>query len=252
MEKKLISTIPKLWRDIPLIIPFCPGCQHGTAVKALCEVIEEMGIEGNTVLVVGVGCYTMASVLVDVDSVMVAHGRPGDVASAMKRILGKDTMVITWQGDGDALAIGCESTIHAAARSEKITTFMINNGNYGTTGGQLAPTSVMGQVTTTSPYGRDQNQGYPIQASEFIGSLKGVAYSARGAFTTPANYKKTKQYMKNAIEKQRNGAGYSFVEILSTCPANWHISPIDSLKRVEEEMIPEFPLGEYKNVDIIE
>ena len=252
MEEKWIAGTPKLWRDIPLIIPFCPGCQHGSAVKALCETIVEMDMEQNSVLVVGVGCYTMASILVDVDSIMVAHGRPGDVASAMKRVLGKDTMVITWQGDGDALAIGCEPTIHAAARSEKITTFMINNGNYGTTGGQLAPTSVIGQVTTTTPLGRSPDQGYPIQGCEFIGGLKGVAYSARGAFNTPANYQKTKKFMKRALEKQRDGVGYSFVEILSTCPANWHLSPRDSLKWLEENMIPQFPLGEFKDVDKIE
>jgi len=252
MEKKWIAGTPRLWRDIPVIIPFCPGCQHGTAVKALCEVIDELGMEKNSVLVVGIGCYTMASILVDVDSAMIAHGRACDVASAMKRIVGKDTMVLTWQGDGDALAIGCEPTIHAAARSEKITTFMINNGNYGTTGGQLAPTTPMGQVTTTTPFGRTQDQGYPIQAAEFIGSLKGVAYAARGAFTNPANYQKTKKYMKKALEKQRDGVGYSFVEILSTCPANWHMSPLDSLKRVEEEVIPLFPLGEFKDVDKIE
>lgn len=252
MEEKWIAGTPKLWRDIPLIISFCPGCQHGAAIKTLCEVIDELGMENNCVLVVGVGCNTMASVLVDVDSVMVAHGRPGDVASAMKRVLGEDTMVITWQGDGDTLAIGCEPTVHAAARSEKITTFMVNNANYGTTGGQLAPTSVMGQVTTTSPLGRTPSHGYPIQGSEFLGSLKGVAYSARGAFTSPANYQKTKKYMKRALEKQRDGVGYSFVEILSTCPANWHMSPIESLKWIEEEMIPQFPLGEFKNVDKIE
>ena len=252
MEREWTTGTPRLWRHIPLILPFCPGCQHATAIRALCESIDELDMEGNSVLVVGVGCYTMASVLVDVDSIMVAHGRPCDVASAMKRMLGKDSIVITWQGDGDALAIGCEPTIHAAARSEKISTFMINNGNYGTTGGQLAPTSIMGQVTTTTPTGRNQDQGYPIEGSEFIGSLKGVAYSARGAFTSPANYKKTKKYMKTALQKQRDGVGFSFVEILSTCPANWHLSPRDSLKRLEEEMIPQFPLGEIKNVDTIE
>ena len=183
---------------------------------------------------------------------MVAHGRPGDVASGMKRILGNDKIVITWQGDGDAMAIGCEPTIHAAARSEKITTFMINNGNYGTTGGQLAPTSVMGQITSTTPFGRNQDQGYPILAAELIGSLKGVAYSARGAFTSPSDYQKTKRYIKRALEKQRDGIGYSFVEIPSTCPANWHLSPKDSLKRIEEEVIPQFPIGEIKNLDKIE
>lgn len=252
MEKEWYTGTPRLWARIPVPLAFCPGCQHGTAIRALCEVIDELGIEGNTVLIVGIGCSSMAFILTNVDSIMVAHGRPCDAASAMKRILGKDTIVITWQGDGDAMAIGCEPTIHAAARGEKITTFMLNNSNFGTTGGQLAPTTIMGQVTTTTPYGRNQDHGYPIEASEFLGNLRGVAYSARGAFTSPANYQKTKKYMKRALEKQIDGVGYSFVEILTTCPSNWHLSPKESLRRIEEELIPQFPLGEFKNVDRIE
>ena len=142
-----------------------------------------------------------------------------------------------------------EPTLHAACRGEKITTVMINNGNYGTTGGQLASTTVMGQVTTTCPEGRGQPQGFPIHTAELIAGLKGVAYSARGAFTNPRNYQDTKRYLKNALQKQ--SIGYSFVEILSTCPANWHLTPRDSVKHIEEEMIPRFPLGEFKNIDAI-
>jgi len=252
MERTWVAGTPQLWVRTPVPIPWCPGCQHGIASKILCEVVEELGIEGNTVVVLGIGCYIVTGMLVNIDSMLVAHGRACDVASAMKRILGKDTVVITWQGDGDAFAIGTESTVHAAARGENITTVMINNGNYGTTGGQMAPTTVMGQVTTTSPEGRSERHGYPIAAAEFLANLKGVAYSARGAFTSPANYQKTKKYLKTAVQKQMDGVGYSFVEMLSTCPANWHMSPVESVKWIEGNVIPQFPLGEFKNVDKIE
>jgi len=251
MERKWFAGTPKLWVRVPVPIPFCTGCNHGTAGKLICEVIDEMGIEGKAILVVGVGCYTVISMLVNIDSVMVAHGRPCDAASGMKRILGEEAVIITLQGDGDALAIGTEATVHAAARGEKITTIMLNNGNYGTTGGQLGPTTIMGQVTTTSPQGRNESHGYPIPAGELIGSLKGVAYSARGAFTSPVNYQRTKRYLKAAIQKQMDNVGYSFVEILSACPSNWHLSARDSIKFIEEKIIPEFPLGELKNVDSI-
>lgn len=250
MEKEWFAGTPRLWIRMPVPIPFCPGCQHGTAIKMFCEVVDELGIEGDTVLIVGVGCSTMASMLVNVDSVMVAHGRPCDVASAMKRVIGEKKTVTTWQGDGDTMAIGTEPTLHAASRGEKITTVMINNGNYGTTGGQLAPTTAMGQVTTTCPEGRGRLQGFPIRTAELMANLDGVAYSARGAFTNLRNYNNTKKYMKTALQKQ--SIGYSFLEILSTCPANWHLSPQDSVKRIEEEIIPRFPLGEFKNVDAIE
>jgi len=249
MKKEWIAGTPKLWINIPVPIPFCPGCNHGTAAKLLCDVIGEMDIAGNVVLVVGVGCSTVIYMLINVDAVMVAHGRPCDAATAIKRLLGDDTYVITLQGDGDALAIGTESTVHAAARSEKITTIMLNNGNYGTTGGQLAPTTPMNRATTTSPEGRIERHGYPIKATEFIGGLEGVAYSARGAFNNVANYQRTKKYLKTALEKQRDKVGYSFLEILNVCPSNWHLSPRDSISLIEDEIIPEFPLGEYKNID---
>jgi len=249
MEKKWVAGTPKLWINTPVPIPFCPGCNHGTAAKLLCDVMDEMKIDQDVVLVVGVGCSTVVYMLVNVDAVMVAHGRPCDAATAIKRMLGKDKIVITLQGDGDSLAIGTESTIHAAARGEKITTIMLNNGNYGTTGGQLAPTTPMDTITTTTPNGRSDVHGYPIKASEFLSNLDGVAYSARGAFTSTANYMRTKKYLKTAIQKQKDGAGYSFVEILSACPSNWHMSPQESLKFIEDKIIPQFPLGEHKNID---
>jgi len=251
MKKEWLTGTPRLWIRAPVPIVFCPGCQHATALKIMCELVDEMGIEGDTILMAGVGCSTMSAMLVDFDAGITAHGRPCDAASAIKRILGGKSVVVTWQGDGDAFAIGTEPTLHAAARGEKITTIMVNNGNYGTTGGQLAPTSIMGQVTTTSPEGRSELQGYPIPVAELLANLRGVAYSARGSFTSSANYQRTKRYMKTALQKQIDNVGYSFVEILATCPPNWGLSPKDSLKWIEEKMIPEFPLGEFKNVDRI-
>ncbi len=251
MIKEWFAGTPRLWVRAPVPIVFCPGCQHASALKILCELVDEMGIEGDTILMAGVGCSTMSAMLVDFDAGITAHGRPCDAASAVKRILGEKTVMVTWQGDGDAFAIGTEPTLHAAARGEKITTIMVNNGNYGTTGGQLAPTTIMGQVTTTSPEGRAEPQGYPIAVAELLANLRGVAYSARGALTSAANYQRTKRYMKTALQKQIDGVGYSFLEILSTCPPNWGLSPLDSIKWIEEKMIPEFPLGEFKNVDRI-
>ena len=251
MKREWLTGTPRLWVRAPVPIAFCSGCQHASVLKILCELVDEMDIEGDTILMAGVGCSTMAAMLVDFDSGIMAHGRPCDAASAIKRILGKEKVVLTWQGDGDAFAIGTEPTLHAAARGEKITTIMVNNANYGTTGGQLGPTSVMGQITTTSPEGREELQGYPISVAELLANLKGVAYSARGALTTPANYQRVKRYMKTALQKQIDNIGYSFVEILAVCPPNWRLSPKESLQWIEERMIPQFPLGEFKNVDKI-
>ena len=184
---------------------------------------------------------------------MAAHGRCPDAATGIKRIYHGRPIVFTIQGDGDCIAIGTESLIHSGARSEKITVIMVNNGNYGTTGGQLAPTTVTGQVTTTTPEGRDPNRdGYPIHAAELVAQIKGTVYSARGAVNTPANFQRTEKYVKTAFQKQIDNVGFSFVEILSACPAGWRKTPLESLKWIEERMIPEFPLGEFKNIDRIE
>ncbi len=198
------------------------------------------------------GCHTITGFLVDFDAVLVAHGRAPDVASAIKRTLWGEPIVVTIQGDGDCIAIGIESFIQAAARAERITIIMANNGTYGTTGGQMAPTTIMGQVTTTTPEGREEVHGYPIHAAELVAGITGVVYSARGALTTPANYQRTKKYVKNALQKQIDNVGFSFVEILTACPPNWHLPSLDCLGWIEEKMIPAFPLGEFKNVDRIE
>ena len=252
MEKVKVAARPTLWTLRPAVIPFCQGCQHGSIGRIISEVVEEMGIEGRAIIIGGVGCHAMISFLVDFDGIQVAHGRAPDVASAVKHVLGEKPIVMTIQGDGDCIAIGTESLIQAAARAERITIIMANNGNYGTTGGQMAPTTVIGQKTTTTPEGRGVIHGFPIHAAELVAGLKGTAYSARGAFTSPANYQHTKGYVKTALQKQIDNVGFSFVEILSACPPNWHLSPLNCLKWIEDEMILEFPLGEIKNVDHIE
>ena len=252
MNKEKVAGRLMLWTYRTAVIPFCQGCQDGTIGRVICEVVEEMGIEGRMILIGGVGCHAMISFLVDFDAVQVAHGRAPDVASAIKRALRGEPIVVTIQGDGDCIAIGTESLIQAAARAERITVIMANNGNYGTTGGQMAPTSIIGQKTTTTPEGRETIHGFPIHAAELVAGLKGTAYSARGAFTSPADYQRTKGYVKTALQKQVDNVGFNFVEILSACPPNWHLPPLKCLKWIEEEMILEFPLGEFKNVDRLE
>ncbi|MDO8721399.1 MAG: thiamine pyrophosphate-dependent enzyme, partial [Syntrophales bacterium] len=178
-----------------------------------------------------------------------AHGRAPDVATGVKRILGKKTTLITIQGDGDAMAIGTEPLIQAAARGERITVIMINNQVYGTTGGQLAPTTIIGHPTTTTSGGRKSEDGYPVRTAELLAKLNGVVYSARGALNNVRNYQRTKKYVKAAIRKQMDDLGFSFVEILGNCPVNWRMTPVNSLKYLEEKLIPEFPLGEFKDLN---
>jgi len=250
--KQWVAGTPRLVnRQFVGPIPYCEGCHHPVFQKLVCEVLDELGIGEKAIMVVGVTCGGMAANLMQVDVVGTAHGRAPDVATAIKRVKGGKPIVFTLQGDGDCIAIGAESLIHAGARAEKITIFMINNANYGTTGGQLAPTTIMGQVTSTTPRGRDIEAGLPINAPALLAPLSGVAYAARGALCTPAYLQRTRKYITTAFQKQIDGVGLSFVEVLSPCPPNWHMTPLDCLRWIEEKMIPEFPLGEYKNVDSI-
>jgi 2-oxoglutarate ferredoxin oxidoreductase subunit beta len=231
---------------------FCPGCQTPIVGRIVAEVLDDLGI-GDTAIMVGcVGCSGILIGGFDVDKVSPAHGRGPDVATAIKRIY-PDTIVFTVQGDGDCIAIGAGPFTGALTRAEKITIIMVNNTNFGTTGGQLGPTTLVGQVTTTSPDGRNPAlEGYPAHAAEIAATFKGCAYSARGSLHTPASYQKTKGYVKKAFQKQMDGIGTSFVEVLTACPTNWHLSPVDSLKYIEENVIPEFPLGEFRDVDSLE
>ncbi|MDY6968225.1 MAG: thiamine pyrophosphate-dependent enzyme [Spirochaetota bacterium] len=242
---------PKIYKDPPGASMYCPGCQHPVIHRIIAEVLNELDIEGKAICMMGVGCHAFFQVSLDIDVVSCAHGRALDTGTAIKR-LNPDAIVFSIQGDGDCVAIGAGAFVGAMTRGERITTIMYNNTNYGTTGGQMAPTTLIGQKTTTSPNGRDPSiEGYPTHAAELAATFTSTVYSARGSVNSAANYQRTKKYIKTAFQKQMDGLGYSFVEVLSACPPNWHLSPVECIKRIEEEMIPEFPLGEIKNVDKI-
>lgn len=248
-RKQTVWTPSPLYKRAATAIITCPGCGHPLAWKMVAETLQELELDGRAVGVTGATCGGPIGVLLNVDWVFTAHGRPVDTASGLKRIAGNDLVVFTYQGDGDAWAIGMEGMMHAALRGERITVIMVNNGNYGTTGGQMAPTTLLGQKTTTSPLGRDvRREGYPIRAPELLSTLEGVAYAARGSVSSPANFQRTKKFIKTALLKQVNDIGFSYVEIHSPCPPDWHLSPGECMDRIEQEVIPQFPVGEFKNV----
>ena len=248
MEKELVCGIPRLYLEHRLGRGDCTGCQYPTTARIVYEVLDEMGIGDDTILVSSAACGGGIMITSKIDTIQPNHGQGTDAAAAVKHVR-PDSIVLAYGGDGDIAAIGCGAFINAAGRADKFTTIMVNNGHYAMTGGQLAPTTLMGQVTTTTPLGRNPGEGYTMHIPEMIATMKGVAYSARGAVHTPAHYQRTKKYLKTALQKQLDNVGFSFLEILSTCPTGWHVSPLESLKWVEEKMIPELPLGEFKNVD---
>jgi 2-oxoglutarate ferredoxin oxidoreductase subunit beta len=249
-EKALIYGRPKWIIDTDIALSSCPGCGHPIATRAILEAIDELGVGGNSICCGGIGCHGMAMHLSMMDRIVGAHGVAPATATALKRINGDDTVVFTVQGDGDCAAIGAGCLVNAAARGEKITVFMFNNSIYGTTGGQMAPTTILGQVTATTPEGRDADMaGYPLHVAEMLVPIKGVVYSARGSISTPANFNRTKKYAKTALQKQLDGKGFSYLEILSPCPVNLHMSPVDAMKWVDEKQVVEYPLGEFKNLD---
>ena len=233
--------------DVPF--HYCPGCTHGIAHRLVAEVLEELGVEGDTIGVAPVGCAVMAYNYFNCDMQEAAHGRAPAVATGIKRVH-PDKVVFTYQGDGDLAAIGTAETVHSATRGENITVIFINNTIYGMTGGQMAPTTLPGQVTQTSPYGRDtKTQGNPIRISEMLATLDGPSYIARVSLDTVPNIKKAKAAIKKAFQNQIDGKGFSLVEILSTCPTNWGLSPIEAIKRLQNDMLPYYPLGVYKDID---
>ncbi|MBM7854708.1 2-oxoglutarate ferredoxin oxidoreductase subunit beta [Desulfohalotomaculum tongense] len=241
---KKVFTRPKALTDKPF--HYCPGCTHGIIHRLVAEVIDELGVADNTVGVCPVGCSVFAYNYFNVDMFQASHGRAPAVATGIKRSL-PDRVVFTYQGDGDLASIGTAEIIHAAARSEKFTTIFVNNAVYGMTGGQMAPTTLLGQKTTTTPKGRDKEQaGFPVKVAEMLSTLDGAAYVARVSVHNPTHVNKAKKAIKKAFEVQISGQGFALVEVLSTCPTNWGMPPNEALKWLEENMIPYYPLGIYK------
>ena len=236
---------PKSLANVPF--HYCPGCTHGIIHRLVAEAIDELGIEGKTIGVAPVGCAVMAYDYFTCDMIEAAHGRAPAVATGIKR--GRpDNIVFTYQGDGDLASIGMAETVHSAARNENITIIFVNNAIYGMTGGQMAPTSLPGQVTQTSPYGRDvKHCGWPIKVSEMLATLEGPEYIARVAVNNVKNVKAAKKAIKHAFENQINGKGFSMVEVISACPTNWGMTPKAALEWVESDMLPYYPIGVYKD-----
>lgn len=234
--------------DIPM--HYCPGCTHGIIHRLIAEVLDELGIEGSTVGVSPVGCTYNNYLYFNCDMVQAAHGRAPAVATGLKRSL-PDKTVFTYQGDGDLAAIGTAEIVHAATRGEKISTIFVNNAIYGMTSGQMAPTTLVGQVTTTTPFGRKPElHGYPVPVSEMLSTLEGTAYVERVSVDSVPNIKKAKQAIKKSFQVQMAGLGFSIVEVLSTCPTNWGLSPDKALTWLRENMMEHYPLGVYKGADL--
>ena len=225
---------------------YCPGCGHGIANRLVAEVLEEMGVAGDTIAAIAVGCSSLMPETFNIDCIQAQHGRAAAVAVGVKRCR-PDKIVFAYQGDGDALAIGLSETMYAAIRNDNITVIFINNGNFGMTGGQMAPTTLDGQKTTTSPKGRDcKTTGAPLDAINVLKILN-VAYLARGSVVDSSNITKTKKYIRKAFEKQKQGLGYGFVEILSPCPTNWGMEPLKAIAHVKNVVSGIYELGEFKD-----
>ena len=244
--ENIVSAKPRLLNDNNM--HYCPGCSHGVVHKLVAEVIEEMGIEHTTIGIAPVGCAVFAYNYVDIDWIEAAHGRAPAVATAVKR-LNPDRMVFTYQGDGDLAAIGTAETIHAANRGENIAIIFINNAIYGMTGGQMAPTTLEGMTTSTTPYGRrvDLN-GYPLKITEILAQLPGTCYVTRQSVHTPATVKKAKAAIKKAFANSLAGKGTSVVEIVSTCNSGWKMSPAKANEWMVDNMFPAYPPGDLKNI----
>ncbi len=243
---KKIFARPKSLKNTPF--HYCPGCGHSLLHRIIGEVIDEMNLQERIIGVPPAGCAVLAYNYFDIDMGEASHGRAAALATGLKRAL-PDRVVFTYQGDGDIAAIGTAETIHAAARGENITTVFVNNGVYGMTGGQMAPTTILGQSTTTSPGGRkEKRDGFPINLSEMLAIAKGSAYIERTAVSSPANILKTKKAIAKAFHTQLKGCGFSLVEVLSPCPTNWKMSPVDASKWIDEVMTVSFPLGVLKDI----
>lgn len=230
----------------PVHTHYCPGCTHGVAHRLVAEVIDEMGIREKTIGVAPVGCSVFMYRYMNTDFVEAAHGRAPAMATGIKRVLPQKT-VFTYQGDGDLASIGMAEIMHAAARGENITVVFINNAIYGMTGGQMAPTTLPGMKTTSSPLGRDvELMGYPVHMSEMLAKMEGAGYIVRRSLHNPMNIRRAKKAIRKAFETQERGMGFAMVELLSTCPTNWKMTPEEAMKFVEEQMVPVYPLDDFK------
>ena len=238
---------PKSLTDAPF--HYCPGCPHGIIHRLVAEVMDELGIEGKAIGVAPVGCAVMAYDYFSCDMIEAPHGRAPAVATGIKRCR-PENIVFTYQGDGDLASIGMAETVHSAARNENITIIFVNNAIYGMTGGQMAPTSLPGQVTQTSPYGRDTDHcGFPVKVSEMLSQLEGPQYIERVAVTSVAGIRKAKKAILKAFQNQVEGKGFSLVEVISTCPTNWGMTPEKAMQWANENMLPYYPLGVYRDRD---
>ena len=230
----------------PRVTHYCPGCTHGVAHRLVAEILEEMGETENTIGVASVGCSVFAYNYFNIDFVEAAHGRAPAMATGIKRVL-PDRLVFTYQGDGDLASIGMGEIVGAASRGEQLTVVFINNATYGMTGGQMAPTTLPGQMTKSSPTGRDTDrQGHPIQTAELLSTLTGTSYVVRRSLHNSRETRRAKNALRTAFEVQKQGLGFSLVELLSTCPTNWGMTPVESRDWIEERMLPFYPLGDYK------
>ena len=243
-DAKLVYSRPVSFTDVHT--HYCPGCTHGIAHRLVAEVIDELGLREKTIGVAPVGCSVFAYNYFDMDFVEAAHGRAPAMATGIKRVM-PEANVFTYQGDGDLASIGIAEIMHAAARGENITVIFINNAIYGMTGGQMAPTTLPGMKTTSSPLGRDvELAGFPIRMSEMIAEMDGAGYIVRRSLHDAKNINKSKKAIKTAFEVQQKGLGFSMVELLSSCPTNWKVTPNEALKFIEENMVPTYPLGDFK------
>lgn len=242
--EKVVYQRPESLTDVQT--HYCPGCTHGVAHRLIAEVIDEMGLREKMIGVASVGCSVFAYNYFNFDFVQSPHGRAPAMATGIKRVF-PDKVVMTYQGDGDLASIGMGEIVAAAARGENISVFFLNNTNYGMTGGQMAPTTLPGQKTTSSPNGRDvESQGYPIRTSELLATLDGAGYVVRRSLHDPKNIRMAKKAIRMAFETQLRGLGFSMVELLSICPTNWGMTPVESMKWLEDRMIPYYPIGDYK------
>ncbi|MDP4209074.1 MAG: thiamine pyrophosphate-dependent enzyme [Bacteroidota bacterium] len=232
------------------VFNFCPGCGHGVVQKLIAEVVEEMNIESEVIGVGSVGCSVLVYEFMELDVVSAAHGRAAAVATGIKRVM-PDKYVFSLQGDGDLAAIGTSESIHACNRGENITMIFINNGIYGMTGGQMAPTSLHGMKTATSPYGRNEAMGHPIRMSDVVAQLEGTYYVTRQAVHTPAMVRKAKKALRQAFENQKLNKGLSFVEFVTNCNSGWKLSPIKANQWLDQHMLPFYPLGDIKTEGVI-